>query len=77
MVTPEEASLYSPMLTTGELATVAATGLLFAGATELSRTASRSGGGRARRASSARRGRKWTQAILEWEFANPRPAPSQ
>ena len=77
MVTPEEASLYSPMLTTGELVTVAATSMLFAGATALI-TDGFQKWGQARKKSKQRAAKKEVdEAILEWEFANPRPAPSQ
>ena len=77
MVTPEEASLYSPMLSTGELATVAATSLLFSGAAELIKDGFQKWG-QARKKSKQRAAKKEVdEAILEWEFANPRPAPSQ
>ena len=77
MVTPEEASLYSPMLTTGELVTVAATSMLFAGATELIKDGFQKWG-QARKKGKQRAAKKEVdEAILEWEFANPRPAPSQ
>jgi hypothetical protein len=77
MVTPQEASAYSPMFTTGELVTVAATSLLFAGATELV-TDGFQKWGQARKKGKQRAAKKEVdEAILEWEFANPRPAPSQ
>ena len=65
------------MLTTGELATVAATSMLFAGATELIKDGFQKWG-QARKKGKQRAARKEVdEAILEWEFANPRPAPSQ
>lgn len=73
MVTPSEASAYSPMLTTGELATISATSLLFAGAAELVKD----GFGKWR--SSRKKGKERAakkevdEALLQWEFANPRP----
>jgi hypothetical protein len=73
MVTDQEAQLYSPMLSQGETATIAATSLLFAAGASLI-TAGFSEWKQSRREGKARRAVAEVDAALAaWTAANPRP----